>query len=393
MTVNKQKAFKIKISNWENVIVRITSITFILQIIYSIKLWINFRSFPKVPIFENIQLIYDSFSYPILFLLLGLLLLNSTRPGAIVNGLILIVLSIFIIDDVNRMQPWVYLYLIIFLLTVINRLQGSKEMLINQLWIILIGVYFWSGISKLNYSFLETTYLEVLTKVFRIEDTSSFIAYREFGFLIPIIEIAAAILIISKSYRTVGVLLAILTHVFIIYFVSPFALGNNYIVIPWNILMILFLLILYHRKPEANNIWENRFSERLVVIALSVLVLMLPFLNLLGRWDNYLSFNLYSGKFEHLLVLVEDESFELLDENVKEAFEPITKLRGKSMLNVTAWAHRELRTPSYPEGWVLDRICKKFCNYDTSNKNMQFERFVGQYGNDKMKRLNCADIK
>ena len=69
------------------------------------------------------------------------------------------------------------------------------------------------------------------------------------GLALPIFEILAALgLLFSKSKKLFALLL-IGMHIFILIFLSPLGINYNSIVWPWNVLMILYLIILfYHIK-------------------------------------------------------------------------------------------------------------------------------------------------
>ena len=69
------------------------------------------------------------------------------------------------------------------------------------------------------------------------------------GLALPMFEILAALGLLFAKNKQRYALLLIAMHIFILIFLSPLGINYNSIVWPWNVLMILYLIILfYHIK-------------------------------------------------------------------------------------------------------------------------------------------------
>lgn len=386
----KTKTTKNKAQSIDNQIIRLLSFTFSIQIILSFNLWINTRGFPMTPIISGIEL-SPPFDFLICIIFIALLLCNTIFKRTNLNTGLVIILFLLIIQDINRLQPWTYIYLIAFILMSINSFLNIEELIKDAFQIIIIGAFFWSGISKLNYHFLEVTYLNILEKVFRIEQLDMFINYQEFGFIIPLIEISVAILLIINKTRNSGVILAISSHLFIIYFVSPLGINNDMIVIPWNLLMIIIVyLVFYNRKIVEGFKWKN-VNEKIVKSIVILFVIILPFFNLFDKWDNFLSFNLYSDKIKNLLIVIDDKEISKLDQKLQNRFVNLNGIEGGKVLSLTQWSFQELNTPYYPEKKVLNTIQEYFCQFQLPKESLIFLEFNGKFTSENITRFYCGD--
>ena len=163
--------------------------------------------------------------------------------------------------------------------------------------IVLIGIYLWSGIHKFNSNFIDLTFTNILTNLFQIKNEKIINIIRYSGYLVPIIEVFIAVALTIPKLRTLGVLLVVSVHTFILVYLSPLGVDDNSIVYPWNIAMILLTaLLFYKQKNDAASIIQGSIQMKLLSVLLIVLVLILPLLNFINKWDSYLSFSLYSDK-------------------------------------------------------------------------------------------------
>ena len=127
------------------------------------------------------------------------------------------------------------------------------------------------------------------------------------GLALPIFEILAAIGLLLSKNKKLFALLLIGMHIFILIFLSPLGIYYNSIVWPWNILMIIYLIILFYNYATIisfKNLLTGFNKIPFAVIAI------LPLLSFFGLYDNYLSFNLYSGKLNSFRICVDEVKVE-----------------------------------------------------------------------------------
>jgi len=362
--------------NFEKPIVRSTSLTLLLQIIYSSNLWLSVREFPLIPVFESLKE-FHFLEYILLFPLIVSLLVNIFLPNKNGSALIFFSLLCLVLLDINRLQPWTYIYLIIYALSFLETGLNKNTTIRGGMQILIIGLFFWSGISKLNYNFLDLSFITILTKSFKIQDLSFFINYKEIGFFIPVIEILASLFLLFNRSRKLGIGLVVSCHLFIIFFVSPFSLGKDFIVIPWNILMIYLTLLVFKNSKNIEGFEWHGKKEKVIKIVVIILVLILPSLNQIGKWDHFMSFSLYSDKTDNLLIVVEDAYVHKLSPSLQKRFVKSKEIDGGQILNLLDWSFKELKTPYYPEDWVLDEISKTICKYGIPAESLVFLKIRG----------------
>lgn len=202
--------------------------------------------------------------------------------------------------DTVRWQPWEYMYLSVFLVFIINFHRPKNTIVLMHL--LLVSMYFFSGLHKLNRGFLSSVWMNTILEDFIGFSRETVLKYKLFfvGLVIPFCEILlGGLLIFSKNKKRVSCFL-ILIHLSILMILGPFGLGYNSIVWFWNLAIIFILLITYHKPFEINNIKPFLFNHFYWLI----LWFLMPVLSFFGRWYQYFSFNLYSGKGKQMYICV-----------------------------------------------------------------------------------------
>ncbi|CAN5405150.1 hypothetical protein BH11BAC5_BH11BAC5_12710 [soil metagenome] len=76
---------------------------------------------------------------------------------------------------------------------------------------------------------------------------------------------------------------------------------------------------------------------------------VLPALNFIGFWDNYLSWNLYSSRIPRMVICIKDTTATTLLRSYYSGNHGSKICNGNALLNVQDWALREMAVPPYPE--------------------------------------------
>jgi len=362
-----------------NIIRKIIAACFIIGILLSIKLWHTNRYFLTIPVFDFIpdSSIYISYTLLILLLIsLGLVFLSSNKKYIIAT---LSILFVLLLQDQIRWQPWVYIYSLFLIPFLFDNSIKNGIKKVNYFQIILIGVYVWSGIHKLNSNFIELIYRSVLVDLFQMDNEVLTTSVLQFGYIIPVIEILMGIALISPKTRKIGVVIVVLSHLLILFYISPIGINYNTVIYPWNIAMILFTVLLFWNKQNRIVILgESNLKYRTTNIAIVILFWILPSLNFIGKWDNYLSFSLYSGKTSNFYILIKDTEIEKIDTSIyKYYYRNIDGLSGGKIIDIGDWSFRELNVPCYPETRILKKLSERLqlCNENANPENIIFTEF------------------
>ncbi len=326
------------------------------------KLWLSTRLFPLSPVTDYLPTV----TYPIdhiwflsiLVVLAPISFLPRPRKLILVFVCLAALLSLW---DQMRWQPWFYQY--VFMLAAIGLLAwkgnqaAGKRAALNGCRLIVASIYLWSGIQKLNVTFVRETW----------PDMASFLP----GFwqnlvksvppilivLIPLVEIFVAFGLLTRRLRNGTVLAAVATHIVILFILI--LSGENTVVWPWNIAMALFVWILFWQDKEttARGIVVGKNAFHLLVL---VLFGLLPSLSFVDLWDSYLSGALYSGNTYETAIYLSP----VVMARLPAAIHPHIWQKSKPFfLDINRWAYAELNVPAYPEPRVYRQVTKLICKY------------------------------
>ncbi|MDX5349065.1 MAG: hypothetical protein LPK19_17685 [Hymenobacteraceae bacterium] len=329
-----------------------------------------------------------SVNYVIAALLVLLLCYNIFRHHKFVNYAILLLLLLLLLQDQNRWQPWVYIYLLLLLpFSFTGILKENETNKLAYFQVIFIGIYFWSGVHKFNQNFLDTTYVKLLTIFLDAKNNALIDQVKLTGYLIPVTEIAVAVLLFFPKTRKYGVFLGLATHAFILIFIGPLGLNINTIIYPWNIAMALLLVLLFY-KTSLNIFTKPKLPWS--VLAIGALTWLVPLLNFFGYWDDYLSFSLYSDKTKAFFVAIGDAELHKLDAPLHEH---LIKTGGINIIDVNEWSMKELNVPLYPESRVFNKIAATFCTNNIAENQLYFLEFEQPIEANQYTRFTCSKLK
>jgi hypothetical protein len=337
---------------------RLTCFFWLIAKMISYKVWLADRLFPLVPPFNFLEA--PSAIHTILFslslLTLAVLLVLPTNKILLASIIVIEILSCSL--DQNRWQPWEYQYIIIMLILIIN--YKNKKNAVSIISFLLISVYFYSGISKLNPEFsLYIRHLILHANIFH-ESTSMAFEWLAFhlGYLLGSIEILLSIGLVFRQSRKIAASFLIVMHLLILAAFGPFGLNYDKIIWPWNIAMIGILYLLFiHNSPV--TLFSKSIKQgwnKLILVLFGIL----PALNFIGYWDFYLSSSLFSSRTPDMFICInyEGSGKELQPFFSKEKYQ-FRCDSNSHLLNISAWSFQEMQVPVYPEFRIYQSIKKQ----------------------------------
>ena len=233
----------------------VVTLGFLTQILLSQSLWYDTnRHFFLVPIFGFLPLDFGNIGN--MFLFAGLLI--SLIAGGFYfkkKSLIPIILliSIFFLQDMTRIQAWGYQYFLTFLVLFIdwpqNFLDEEKQIkkhLLALQWI-MIFTYFWSGVQKFNPHYVEAVHPWLFSA---FEWSKPYAEIGNWAYWTAAFETLVGIGSIFQRTRKTAVFAGLGMHFFILLMIGPWGEDWNSVVYPWNIVMMVLLIILFFRKPK-----------------------------------------------------------------------------------------------------------------------------------------------
>lgn len=328
-------------------LLKITCIFWLSAKLIGWRVWTTYRLFPTAPVVERLDHI-PAAVHLVLFALQVLFI--AALFFSVKNKLVLISLlaaEIFsCLLDQNRLQPYEYQYIFIVFIFLVN--TNSAKFVPATIIFILAATYFYSGLHKLNEGFIQLMWTKtILRSFFKLPPAIAGARWLYYsGYLAGIVESAAGLGLLFSRTRTTAAAVLILMHLFILVLLGPLGLRYNKIVWPWNVAMILYLYTLFLRKNEDTFPLGTIFSgwNKLVFIAWGVL----PALNFIGCWDNYLSSSIYSEKLPNMVICISDTT-KCRQLSGFFQYNSLNNCKGVATINVQHWALQEMNSAPYGE--------------------------------------------
>ena len=348
--------FKLNIFHRLRLIKITVAVGMLLSICCCTNLWAGQRWFPVAPVFNKLYLQppYD-YVFLVLEIILLLALTISSKPRLIIFFILALNLTLILFDQ-NRLQPWFYLYnCILFVLFFYNwRIDNINNyhsfFIILQLCI--SAVYVYSGLQKINPNFVNDAYKWFIHPLSAFFSERQMLTILKTGYAVPYIEIFLGLGLLIKPLRFISVPVVIIMHISILFLMSPF--GNNYnmVVWPWNLIMVVFVLLLFSGTTTDRFFSITHLFKIPVFYVVMGLFWILPTVNLRNHWETYLSFSLYSGNTHNAKILLSVNAYERLPYYIRHF---VYYEGGEYALNPKLWCINELKTPLYPEKRIFER--------------------------------------
>jgi hypothetical protein len=342
-------------------------------ILLSHKLWLTERFFPHTPLLSFLPQPPAPVDWIILGIVSLLLVLIVALPSP--KKLIIIFCILFgavLLLDQNRWQPWVFqYYCMMILLCFVSWKREDKirhEQALNGMRFIIAGIYLYSGLQKINPQFINDTYpwlLEPVTKGIEGE-LPNWLKY--IGYCIPATEIFMGLGLLFLRTRRTAMYFAIVMHLLILIDMSPLGHNYNHVVWPWNIAMIIFVLLLFKKDKATFASYRSSLRARPVLI-MFLLFWIMPFFSFFNLWDSYLSASLYSGNTSGGTIYMTDDIRAKLPKEIEQHVEGAYN---QNTLGIKYWSMMEMRVPGYPEKRVFKNVKDHFEKYDTGDSSDVF---------------------
>jgi hypothetical protein len=266
-----------------------------------------------------------------------------------------------VIQDQNRLQPWVYQSVMLTLALAACRSRWA-------LWLsrlFLIALYVHSGLSKLDASFASELGPHLLGGLFRPAGVMVQSWRRGTVFvlalLMPAVEVLAGAGLALRRVRRFGLALAISIHAVLIGILGPWGLGHSAIVLAWNVALVVELVVLF-TGPGPGRDGGPRSPACRAVTGLFVVACVMPCFERWGYWDTWPAFAFYASHTERTQILLHDADLagyppELLRHLGASTGEPWRRL------DLTGWSRSERGVPVYPQGRVANAIAESLAGW------------------------------
>ena len=355
------------------------------------RLFLATRVFPRVPVLDGWPPLPAPLDVVVLGALLaalgGVALAPRARWWAAAATVLALILAA---DDQSRWQPWFYQYVAMLAALALAREAGDTL----AAWrAVLVGLYLWSGIQKLNTTFMTHLFPWLVEPLADVLPATLHRLLLGGWMVVPVMEIAVAIGLLVPRLRNAAVVGAIATHVVVLGLLGPLAHGTNAVVWPWNAAMAALAALLFWNGSQATTP-HVLIPRRLGAHAAALVVFgVLPALSFAGRWDAYLSGALYSGNVKAAALAVSDAVSAQLPDPARRHV--VRNRMGANVLDIWEWSMGELAVPSYPEDRVFRAAARDVCRLATDPADIVlviFGRPGALTGHREITRNDCAAI-
>jgi hypothetical protein len=264
------------------------------------KLWTPQSIFPQVPFVEWLCRWPAWIDWICLVGISGSLLvclIAQTRLEFAARASFLIFVTVLVLLDQHRLQPWVYNLVILgVFLGFQERMQANACLR----WIT-ISIYFYSGISKLDYQFANSLGQEIavaMSNLLKLDTVDwSPEHWQGLALSLPVTELLIGILLCFRTARTWSVPMACLFHAALIVVLGPGGLHHKPAVIIWNLFFIAQLIYLFWPalNPGAGRV-SALDGRRPVATLICLSILLFPATRFVGISDSWPAWELYAPR-------------------------------------------------------------------------------------------------
>ena len=274
----------------------------------------------------------------------------------------------FFVLDQHRLQPWAWQF---FLLAVLLSLADDTTARRGWQWLV-IGIYFWSAVSKLDYTFCHEqgpALLGGLKQAMGLRGmpnrwTEALDVVGSLG--IALGELGVAVLLAWPRARWLGLWTATIMHLALLAALGPFGLNHSLGVLLWNVFFIVQNWLLFREAavshpPSGDTVlvqvrlwlrdlvtWPSSRPNRLALGTIAA-AMAWPILEPFGYCDHWLAWAVYSARSESGVMIVEGDTalVGLPPSSVRRS-----EATPRVSINFGTWSLQSLGVPAYPQARV-----------------------------------------
>ena len=333
------------------------------------KLWTPQTVFPQVPFLNGLQ-IHDWVAW-ILFGAIFVLLIGTIfdRIWSVSMLAFLFILTLLILEDQHRLQPWAYQFGLVAVAFVLMK----RPVFLQFARLLAISIYIYSALGKFDFQFTHSVGQEFLSEVCRALQVDLFQLSLESRWflagLFPLGEFAIGGFLLVAVFQTKGWQLKLATvltglfHFGLLLILGPWGLNHQPAVLIWNLFFIAQTFILFwpsivasqNDSTDSKRTHSKTFQWRSSLgYIFAVLAIGFPAGESLGFVDHWPAWGLYSPRNSRA-------TLELPPWTTPSVVETYC-VEGKC--NLDRWSLESLGVPNYPQARFQVGVCKSLLAKD-----------------------------
>ena len=321
------------------------------------RLWTPQMDYPQIPVLRslcNAPPWLDWLGLGGTFVgLIALALNGRLRTAQIGCATTMLSLLLLFSLDQHRFQPWAYeLWLFCGVWLCCRDAAG-----LNLLRWLLISIYFYSAVGKLDFEFLHTVGQQMLAVVVGgigvdLNDLSPNVRLALVA-TFPCIELTIAIALAWPRTRRIAGWLAIGVHLGLIIILGPIGLNHRLGVVVWNAQVAIQAYWLFVSNQTAapekhSSVWPSCLATSMIAAAIA-----LPSTERLGLWDHWPSWALYAPHSSRVYVEVAGHAVDELPADLRKLVRVspanADEIAIWQTVPIDQWSLQTLDTPIYPQ--------------------------------------------
>ncbi|WP_145094927.1 hypothetical protein [Rosistilla carotiformis] len=335
-------------------------ISLLLLVAVTWRLWFSPGPFPQVPLFRFAVALPTSIdSIVATLMVIGSVLTISIRTARGQSFAMLMTaacLAVLFVADQHRLQPWAFQIFWFLIAMALCRAAVAMRMMRG----LVVSIYLFSGISKLDYQFVYTTGREFLgglvamaggsietwPEMWKVAATLSF----------PVGELVIAVALIFARTRRPAVCMAVTMHLVLFLLLGPFGLNHQPGVLIWNLCSATLVGLLFWKLENGGSLKREEVlrSEppthlQPLAVGLLAAVSVAPVLEPFGFYDHWLAWGLYAPHNSRVKLLVDERVVDRLPPSLRTHTTPVAEGSRTRQVNLDRWSIACLSVPIYPQ--------------------------------------------
>ena len=271
----------------------------------------------------------------------------------------------FFVLDQHRLQPWAWQF---FLLAVLLSLADDTTARRGWRWLV-IGIYFWSAVSKLDYTFCHEQGPALLGGLKQamglrgIPNRWTVMLDISGSACLALGEMSVAVMLAWPRSRWLGLWTATIMHLSLLAALGPFGLNHSLGVLLWNVFFIVQDWLLFREStishpPSDETVlvqtlawlrelvtWPSSRPNRLALGVIAA-AMVWPVLEPFGYCDHWLGWAVYSARTANVPVYLLSDDKKLPPDVARYVVRHPTI---SPRLDLAQWSVTQLAAPIYPQ--------------------------------------------
>ncbi len=348
---------------------RWTAVSALALFIATWRLWTPQEVFPQVPFFEGLVNTPGWIDWLLIAAVLVALVVMAIRqsiPASIYFSLTCLIVGLVVLNQ-HRLQPWAYE---LALVTLAFACCG-KHLALQLIKWLLISLYIYSALGKLDFQFVHTVGQQMLTTVMKLafldDKLLSPSTRNAIVLLFPLTELIIGLGLCWNRTRRLAGVLAVALHLTLIVILGPLGLGHKLGVLLWNLQIAGQVWLLFVYKP-ASNVEDPGTASKVkrlisaVAVCVFSVAMLLPISERFGLYDHWPSWALYAPHSSRVRVEVATPALKKLPEELRSRATPGNNTLWHS-LALNAWSLDTLSTPIYPQARFQTGVARSLTKY------------------------------